>query len=139
MPERTLIILKPDAVARGLVGETLSRFERRSFRIRHLKMMRLTKEMAEDLYTPHKGKSFFPELISFITSGPIVAAIIEGDGVLQSVRLMMGETDPLKAPPGTIRGDYATDITRNIIHGSDSEESFKRESRIIFPELSEEG
>jgi nucleoside-diphosphate kinase len=139
MPERTLIILKPDAVARGLVGETLARFERRSFRITHLKMMRLSREVAEELYAPHRGKSFFPALISFMTSGPVVAAIIEGEGVLRSVRLMMGETDPLKALPGTIRGDYATDITRNIIHAADSEESFRRESKLIFPELWEEG
>jgi nucleoside-diphosphate kinase len=139
MPERTLIILKPDAVARGLVGETLARFERRSFRITHLKMMRLSREVAEELYAPHRGKSFFPALISFMTSGPVVAAIIEGEGVLRSVRLMMGETDPLNALPGTIRGDYATDITRNIIHAADSEESFRRESKLIFPELWEEG
>ena len=134
MSERTLIVIKPDAVSRGLVGEILSRFEKKGFKILQLKMTRLTREQAEEFYSPHKGKHFFEELISFITSGPVVAAIVEGRNAIETVRIMIGSTDSSRAAPGSIRGDYGLGITDNVIHASDSPESYAREARVIFPE-----
>ncbi len=130
--ERTLVLVKPDGVERGLVGEVISRFERKSLKIRALKMLRMTREMAEEFYSVHREKPFFSDLVKFITSGPIVAMILEGDNAIEVVRLMIGPTDGRKAPPGTIRGDYALSIQNNIVHASDSQESFEREYKIIF-------
>lgn len=132
MSDKTLIVIKPDAVSRGLVGEILSRFEKKGFRITALKMVHLTREEANEFYSVHKGKHFFEELVSFITSGPVVAAILEGRNAIDVVRLMIGSTDSSKAAPGTIRGDLGLDITSNVIHASDSPESYKRESAVIF-------
>lgn len=130
--ERTLIIIKPDAVARGLVGEILSRFERKGLKIRALKMLKLSRQKAEKLYDVHKGKHFFENLIRFITSGPVVAAVLEGPSAVDVVRLMIGSTDGKKALPGTIRGDFSLSVTENIIHAADSGERAKYEISIIF-------
>ena len=130
--ERTFVMIKPDAVKRGLVGEIIARFERKGFRIKALKMKWLTREEAEKLYEVHKGKPFFEELVEFITSGPVVAMILEGPSAIEVVRLMIGATDGRKAAPGTIRGDYALDIGANVIHASDSKESYEREYRVFF-------
>lgn len=130
--ERTLILVKPDGVQRGLTGEILSRFERRGLKIRALKMLTVTSEKAEEHYQEHKEKPFFPELVGYITSGPVVAAILEGPGAVAVVRQMMGTTDPQKSPPGTIRGDFALTTRHNIIHGSDSLESAEREISLFF-------
>jgi len=132
MSERTLIVIKPDGVKRGLVGEIISRFERKGFKIKALKMHQFTREEAEEFYSVHREKPFFRELVDFITSGPVVAAILEGRNAIEVVRLMIGSTDSAKAAPGTIRGDFGLELTANIIHASDSEESFERESKVIF-------
>lgn len=131
--ERTLIVVKPDAVSRGLVGEILSRFERRGFRILELRLLKLGRSQAEDFYRPHAGKEFFENLISFITSGPVVAAVLEGRNAISAVRAMVGPTDSASAPPGTIRGDLGLGLTDNVIHASDSRESFEREVEVLFP------
>ncbi len=130
--ERTFVMIKPDAVQRGLVGEIISRFERKGFKIVAMKMIKMTREQAEELYAPHKGKPFFESLIRFATSGPVVVMVIEGDSAIEVVRLMIGATDARKAQPGTIRGDFALDIEKNVIHASDSKESFEREHKIFF-------
>ncbi len=132
MTERTLIVIKPDGVRRGLIGEILSRFERKGFKIVELKMFKMSREKAEEFYSIHKGKSFFNELIDFITSGPIVAAVLEGRNAIEVVRLMIGSTDSSKALPGTIRGDFGLEVTANLIHASDSLESYRREYKVIF-------
>jgi len=132
MIEQTLIVIKPDGVQRGLVGEILARFERKGFKIKALKMLNFSREMAEDFYSPHKGKAFFKDLIDFIISGPVVAAILEGSYAISVVRSMIGSTKSYEALPGTIRGDYGLGVTDNIIHASDSKESFEREVKIIF-------
>lgn len=132
MAERTLIVIKPDAVRRGLVGEILSRFERKGFSIRELKMLTLSREQAEEFYSPHVGKDFFQDLVDFITSGPVVAAVLEGDWAIQAVRLMIGPTRSYEAPPGTIRGDLSLGVQQNVVHASDSAESFEREYRVLF-------
>lgn len=129
--ERTLILLKPDAVARGLIGAVIARFEQKGFKFVALKMVQLTKNVAEEFYSPHKGKPFFAELVSFMTSGPIVAAVVEGNSAVEVVRRMIGGTKSPEATSGTIRGDYSLGITENIIHASDSAESFQREYSII--------
>lgn len=130
--EQTFAMVKPDGVSRGLTGEIIGRFERKGFRVAALKMMHITPALAAEHYAEHKDKPFFDELVNFITSGPAVAMILEGDGVIAMVRSMMGATDPRQAAPGTIRGDYATNINYNIIHGSDSLESARREIGIFF-------
>ena len=132
--ERTLVLLKPEAVERGICGEIIMRFERRGLKIVGMKMLRMTKEMAREHYRVHEGKPFFEGLVEHITSGPIVAMVLEGPDVVRVVRDMMGATDPLKSPPGTIRGDYGLDIGRNIIHGSDSRETAEREIKLFFGE-----
>ncbi|TDA35516.1 nucleoside-diphosphate kinase [Candidatus Nezhaarchaeota archaeon WYZ-LMO8] len=132
--ERTLIIVKPGAVVRGLVGEVLSRLERKGLKIVGLKMMKMTREKAEELYSVHKGKHFYEELINYITSAPVVIGVVEGDDAIHVVRRMIGPTNPKEAPPGTIRGDYGLSITQNIIHASDSKESADREIKIFFDE-----
>lgn len=130
--ERTVVIIKPDGVRRGLVGEILSRFEKKGFKIRALKMIRLSREQAEKLYDIHFGKSFFNDLVNYMTSGPVVAVILEGDNAVNAVRLMIGPTDGSKAPPGTIRGDYSLSIRENVIHASDSIERVEHEVSVIF-------
>lgn len=130
--ERTFLAIKPDAVQRGLSGEIISRFEKKGFKLVGLKQMVVPREMAETHYGEHKGKPFFDGLVSYITSAPIVAMVWEGPNVIASARQMMGATNPKESAPGTIRGDYAVDIGRNIIHGSDSPESASREIGIFF-------
>ncbi len=132
--EKTLIMIKPDGVSRGLVGEIISRFEKKGFKIKALKMFKFTREQAEEFYKVHKGKPFFESLIKFITSGPVVAMIIEGDSAISVARLMIGPTDGRQAPPGTIRGDYALSKQENVIHASDSPESAEHEIRVVFRE-----
>ena len=133
--DRTLIMIKPDAVSRGLSGEILSRFEKRGFKLVALRMIQFDKVIAQSFYSPHVGKPFFPELERFITSGPLVGAILEGANAVDVVRKMIGATKSYEANSGTIRGDYALGITDNVIHASDSSESFARESKILFPEV----
>ena len=132
--ERTLFLIKPDAVERGLIGEIVARFERRGFRICGMKLMRVTEQQAAEHYVEHVGKPFYPELVEFITSGPVVAMAIEGLGAVATVRSMMGATNPLDSAPGTIRGDYATELSFNVVHGSDSKASAKRELALFFPD-----
>lgn len=130
--ERTFVILKPNAVRRGLVGEILKRFEQRGIKIVGLKFLKMTREQAEKLYEPHKGKQFYDELLEFMLSGPIVAVILEAPRCLELVRHIVGATDPLKAEAGSIRGEFALTITKNLIHASDSTDNFIRESSIFF-------
>ncbi len=130
--ERTLVLAKPDAVQRSLVGEIISRLEARGLRIAGLKVMQMTNEQAQRHYQAHLGKPFFPGLVEFITSGPLVAMVLEGNGVIEMVRRTMGETAPADSAPGTVRGDLAIDIGRNLIHGSDSPEAAAQEIPIFF-------
>ncbi len=130
--EKTLVLVKPDGVKRGLIGEVISRFERKGLKLRALKMIWLSKEKAKEFYIVHKDKPFYNDLVEFITSGPIVAMVLEGDSAISVVRLMIGATDGRKAAPGTIRGDFALSIQDNIVHASDSPESFEREFKVIF-------
>ncbi len=132
MSENTLFIVKPDAVARNLVGEVISRFEKKGFKILKLKMFTFTQEQAEKFYDVHKDKPFFGELTSFITSGPVVAAIIEGNNAIATTRIMVGATKSFEAEPGSIRGDFGLGLSENIIHASDSQDSFDHESRVAF-------
>ena len=131
---RTLILLKPDGVQRGLIGDIVSRFEKKGLKLVAMKMMRMTKEKAEDFYSVHKGKPFYNGLVDYITSGPIVAIGLEGNNAISVVRTMMGKTNPAEADKGTIRSDYGIDIGKNTVHGSDSEESAKKEIPIVFDE-----
>jgi nucleoside-diphosphate kinase len=130
--ERTLLFVKPDGVRRKLVGEIISRCERKGWRLVGMKMMQVTREHAERHYAEHKGKPFFEGLIEYVTGGPIVAMVWEGNDVIPILRMMMGATNPVNAQPGTIRGDYANDFTQNIVHGSDSPESATREIPLFF-------
>ena len=130
--QQTLVLLKPDAVQRGLVGEIISRLEQRGLKIVATKMILVDKELANRHYAVHKDKPFFAELVGFITSSPIIAAVFEGQNAVEVVREAMGETDPARARPGTIRGDLAQDITRNLVHGSDSEETARKEIDLFF-------
>jgi len=132
LTEQTLIIIKPDAVKRNLVGEILSRFEKKGFTISKLKALNFTVEMAEQFYSDHNSKPFFGELVSFITSRKVVAAVIEGENVIDTTREIIGKTNPKDASPGTIRGDFGIDITENSIHASDSSESFDKEVNVVF-------
>jgi len=132
LAEQTLIIIKPDAVKRNLVGEILSRFEKKGFAISKLKALNFTVEMAEQFYSAHNSKPFFGELVSFITSRKVVAAVIEGENVIDTTREVIGKTNPKDAAPGTIRGDFGIDITENSIHASDSSESFDKEVNVVF-------
>ena len=132
MTEQTLIIVKPDAVKRNLVEEILSRFEKKGFTISKQKMLNFTTEMAKQFYSVHSSKPFFNELVSFITSGKVVVAIIEGDNVINVTREIIGKTNPKEADAGTIRGDFGISITENSIHASDSSESFDKEVNVVF-------
>ncbi len=131
----TLILVKPDAFERALTGEVLARFERRGLRIAALKTMRADEQIANEHYAEHTDKPFFGELVEFITGGPLVALVLEGNDAVTAARQLIGATNPLEAAPGSIRGDFATEVTFNLVHGSDSEESAEREIAIWFPEL----
>jgi nucleoside-diphosphate kinase len=130
--EKTFVMIKPDGVKKGLTGEIISRFERRGLVIERLTKKTLTREEAERLYEVHRGRDFFEDLVSYVTSGPVVLMVVSGPSAVSLVRTMMGATNPKEAAPGTIRGDFATDISENIIHGSDSLESAAREIGIFF-------
>jgi nucleoside-diphosphate kinase len=132
MSEQTLIVIKPDAFERKLTGTILSRFENKGFLIKELKSYIFTKEKAEEFYSPHQNKPFFHELVSFISSSTAVVCILEGENAINVVRQMIGSTRSFEAQPGTIRGDYGLGITNNVIHASDSYESFITESKVIF-------
>jgi nucleoside-diphosphate kinase len=134
--DRTLIVIKPDGVSRLLSGVIIARFEQKGFKIVALQMLRFDKSLAKDFYSPHVGKPFFPELEDFITSGPAIAAVLEGSNAVDVVRRMIGVTKSFEAAAGTVRGDFALGYTENVIHASDSAESFERESKILFPSLS---
>ena len=130
--QRTLVLVKPDGLQRGVVGEIITRFERKGFKLVALKMTQIDRDLALQHYAAHVDKPFFPGLVEFITSGPVVALVLEGDGVVDGVREIMGGTNPLKAPPGSIRGDLAVAIGRNLVHGSDSAESAEGEVKLFF-------
>lgn len=130
--QRTLVLMKPDAVQRGLVGEIVMRLEKRGLRIAAAKVLQVDEELANRHYSDHQGKPFFPGLVAFITSSPIVAMVWEGDNAIEAVRQTMGATNPLQSAPGTIRGDLALDMGHNLIHGSDSPESAEKEIAIFF-------
>ena len=130
--ERTFIAVKPDGVQRGLVGEIIRRFETKGFTLVGLKLLQVSQELAAQHYDVHKERPFFPGLVEFITSGPVVAMVWEGDGVIASARKLIGATNPLSAEPGTIRGDYGVSIGRNLIHGSDAPETAQREIGLWF-------
>jgi nucleoside-diphosphate kinase len=133
--ERTLILVKPDAFARNLTGEIIARFERKGLRLAALKQTVLTRETAEQHYAEHAERPFFGELVEFITSGPLVAMVLEGESAVAAARQLIGATNPLESAPGSIRGDFATSIGQNMVHGSDAPESAEREVGIFFPEL----
>src|SRR5918996_6003235 len=128
----TLVIVKPDAVRRGLTGEILGRIERKGLRIEEMRTQRIDRDLAERHYDEHREKPFFGDLVGFITSGDVVVARVAGEQAVSVVRALMGPTDPAAAPPGTIRGDFGTVITENLVHGSDSPESAKRELDLFF-------
>ena len=132
---RTLILVKPDAFARGLTGEIIARFERKGLQIVALRAMTVSRELAERHYAEHAERPFFGELVDFITSGPIVAMALEGADPVTAARQVIGATNPLEAATGSIRGDFALQVGQNLVHGSDSEESAARESALFFPEL----
>ena len=133
--DRTLILVKPDAFARGLTGEIIARFERKGLRIVAMKHMQVDEALAQRHYAEHEGKSFFGELVEFITSGPLVAFVLEGYEAVTAARQVIGTTNPLDAAPGSIRGDFALEIGQNMVHGSDSNESAVREAALFFPDL----
>jgi nucleoside-diphosphate kinase len=133
--ERTLILIKPDAFARGLSGEIVARFERKGLRIVALRHMTVGDDLARRHYAEHEGKPFFGELVEFITSGPILAMVLEGDAAITAARQVIGATNPLEAAPGSIRGDFAMAVGQNMVHGSDSVESGRRETALFFPDL----
>ena len=133
--EKTLILVKPDAFARGLTGEIIARFERKGLRIVALKHMTLDEDTAKRHYAEHDGKPFFGELVDFITSGPLVAMVLEGESAIKAARQVIGATNPLEATTGSIRGDFAIAVGQNMVHGSDSPESGLREAGLFFPEL----
>ena len=133
--DRTLILVKPDAFARSLTGEIIARFERKGLRIIALRHMTVTRELAERHYAEHAEKPFFDELVTFITSGPIVAMVLEGLDAVKAARQTIGATNPIDAAPGSIRGDFAIEMGQNMVHGSDSAESAAREAALFFPEI----
>ncbi len=135
MTERTLVLIKPDAVRRGLTGEILSRIERKGLKIAAMDLRLIPAETAEVHYAEHVGKPFFGSLIAFITSGPLVALVVQGPRAIQAFRELAGATDPVQASAGTIRGDHALDVQQNVVHGSDSPDSAEREIKIFFPDL----
>ena len=133
--EKTLILVKPDAFARGLTGEIIARFERKGLKIVALQHMTMGEEMARRHYAEHEGKPFFGELVEFIVSGPLVAMVLEGDQAVTAARQVIGATNPLEAAPGSIRGDFAIAVGQNMVHGSDAPASAEREAALFFPDL----
>ena len=133
--ERTLILVKPDAFERNLTGEIIARFERKGLRLAAMKLMTMSRDLAERHYAEHEGKPFYDELVTFITSGPLVAMVLEGEEAVEAARQVIGSTNPLEASPGSIRGDFAIAVGQNMVHGSDSTESGKREVELFFPDL----
>ena len=132
MSEQTLFIVKPDAVARKLVGQIIARFETKGFKILKLKMFTFSKAQAQEFYAVHNTKPFFGELVDFITSGPVVIAVIEGNNAVATTRILVGATKSYEAAPGSIRGDFGLGISDNIIHASDSKENFEKEAKVVF-------
>jgi nucleoside-diphosphate kinase len=133
--ERTLILVKPDAFARQLSGEIIARFERKGLRLAALQLMTMSRDTASEHYAEHEGKPFFGELVDFITSGPLVAMVLEGEQAIAAARQVIGATNPLQANTGSIRGDYAIEVGQNMVHGSDAPESAAREVALFFPDL----
>jgi nucleoside-diphosphate kinase len=132
--ETTLVLVKPDGMRRGLAGEIVSRFERRGLELRGARLLKVTRPLAQKHYAEHRGKPFFGGLVSFITSGPVLALAVRGESAVSVVRTMMGATNPLESAPGTIRGDFSLELSENIVHGSDSKASAKRELALFFPD-----
>lgn len=132
--ETTLVLVKPDGVRRGLCGEVVARLERRGYDLRGARLIRITKPLARRHYAEHRGKPFFSDLVDFITSGPVLALAVRGEDAIAGVRALMGATNPKDALPGTIRGDLATLLQENVVHGSDSRKSARRELRLFFPD-----
>src|SRR6201987_4071360 len=132
--ERTLILVKPDAFARGLTGEIIARFERKGLRLAAMRQMQMVTEVAEQHYAEHEGKPFFGELVEFITSGPLVAMVLEGHEAVKAARQVIGATNPLEATTGSIRGDFALEVAKNMAHGSDADESAERAAALFFPD-----
>ena len=137
MKEKTLLLIKPDGVERRLVGTILGRIERKGYHIMAMRMEKIDFETAEKHYSQHRNEPYYDKLVRYITSGRLVAAVITGEGCIGGLRYIMGGTDPLEAAPGTIRGDYATNVTMNLVHGSDTREAAEREIALFFPELIE--
>ncbi len=133
--DRTLILVKPDAFERGLTGEIIARFERKGLQIVALKRMTVERDLAERHYEEHREKPFFGELVDFITGGPLVAMVLEGQESVSAARQVIGATNPLEAAAGSIRGDFALEVQTNLVHGSDSADSARRETELFFPEL----
>jgi nucleoside-diphosphate kinase len=133
--ERTLILVKPDAFARNLTGEIIARFERKGLRLVALQLMTMTRELAAQHYAEHAGKGFYDELVDFITSGPLVSMVLEGESAIRAARQVIGATNPLEATTGSIRGDYAISVGQNMVHGSDAPESAQREVALFFGDL----
>ena len=133
--DRTLILVKPDAFARGLTGEIIARFERKGLKIVALKHMTVQRDQAEEHYAEHKERPFFGELVDFITGGPLVAMVLEGYEAVKAARQIIGATNPIEAAPNSIRGAFGLEVGKNLVHGSDSNESAQREAKIFFPEL----
>ncbi len=133
--ERTLILVKPDAFARNLTGEIIARFERKGLSLVALSLMTMSRDLAARHYAEHEGKGFYEELVAFITSGPLVAMVLEGESAITAARQMIGATNPLEASTGSIRGDYAVAVGQNMVHGSDAPESAAREIGLFFPDL----
>lgn len=133
--ERTLILIKPDAFARNLSGEIIARFERKGLQLVAMNLLTMSRDLAERHYAEHQGKGFYEELVTFITSGPLVAMVLEGDQAVVAARQVIGATNPLEATTGSIRGDFAIEVGQNMVHGSDSPESAAREVALFFPDL----
>jgi nucleoside-diphosphate kinase len=133
--EKTLVLVKPDGVKKHICGEIIARFERKGLAIHAIKMIQVPEELAKKHYAEHEGKGFFKDLIDFITSGPVLAMVIEGENAVKAVRQINGATNPLEAVPGSIRGDFATSIDENVVHASDAPETAAREIALWFPEL----
>ena len=133
--DRTLILIKPDAFARNLTGEIIARFERKGLRLVAMKLMTMSPELAAQHYAEHEGKGFYEELLTFITSGPLVAMVLEGEQAVVAARQVIGATNPVEANTGSIRGDYAIEVGQNMVHGSDAPESSAREVALFFPDL----
>jgi nucleoside-diphosphate kinase len=132
--ETTLVLVKPDGIHRGLCGDVLGRLERRGYELRAARLLKVSRALAAKHYAEHRGKAFYPGLVTFITSGPVLALAIRGENAIAGIRAMMGATNPADAAPGTIRGDLATELSENVVHGSDSRASARRELALFFPD-----